>query len=189
MFVTFAISLLVVVAPRRVWRPRRRVAADGQQFCAAVYAELNAGASLRNALADASLHTGGTDLHPIRRAALGGASIEQLAGAVAQLSGIGRAAGAAVLVAAQSGGKAARVFLRLADRAAAEAQLDRDKRVLTTQARLSAAVVCGIPGLWLALGGFGRLEALVGAGGGLVAVVGLGLEALGVAMVWRLAAA
>ncbi len=189
MFVTVALGLLVLMAPRIVRLRARPAGVDEQQFCSAVYAELRAGASLRDAIAQASLQADCAELRAIKAAALGGASINQLAAEVGRLPTIGTAAAAAVRVAALSGGRAAGIFLRLADRAAQEAETVRQKRVLTAQARMSAAVVCGIPALWLALGGFGQLRRLVAAGGGVVVVVGLGLQILGVALVWRLASA
>ena len=113
--------------------------------------------------------------------------MEDIATALRKLPGTGPKAAAAFRVAATSGGRAADVFLRLADRAAADADLARQRRVLTTQARLSALIVGGLPAVWFVFGGVGRLETLIAGGGAVIALLGLGMEALGIALVWRLA--
>ncbi len=188
MFVTLAVALLTVAVPKvERLRVRRSQQVDEQQYFAAVHAELRAGASIREALAEAASGQGPT-LAGVRRLARSGASLDEVADELARLPATGAAAGAAVRVAAHSGGRAAAVFLRLADRAAQEADLARQRRVLTTQARLSAGIVGGLPLLWLAFGGVGRLQRLVEAGGAPVALVGVAMETIGVFMVWRMAA-
>ncbi|MDJ0953561.1 MAG: type II secretion system F family protein [Acidimicrobiia bacterium] len=189
MFVTLALVLLIVAVPgieRR--RTRRSQPIDEQQYFAAVHAELRAGASVREALAQAASGQGAV-LAGVHRLATSGASLDEVAAELSRLPTMGAAADAAVRVAAHSGGRAAAVFLRLADRAASEADLARQRRVLTAQARLSAGIVGGLPLLWLAFGGVGRLQSLVEAGGTPVALVGVAMETVGVLMVWRLAAA
>jgi Flp pilus assembly protein TadB len=172
MFVTAVVAVLVLLWPDLArWRRRHSShRSDEQQLLAAIHAELAAGASLRHAIAAVGDHTESTD---VRRLALAGAPMKTV---VAALEAGPRVA-AAIDVAARSGGRAAAVFQRLADRAAADVDLAREQRTLTTQARLSAAIVAGMPILWL----------LFGAGAGIVAVVGLVMEALGVVVVWRLA--
>ncbi len=189
MFVTCALAMLILAVPRfERLRTHRSRSIDEQQYFAAVHAELCAGASVRDALAEAAAGQGSA-LAGVRRLARSGASVDEIAVELARLPTMGTSAATAVRVATRSGGRAAAVFLRLADRAALEADLARERRVLTAQARLSAAVVGGLPLLWLAFGGIGRLQRLVAAGGAPVALVGVTLEALGVLMVWRLATA
>lgn len=103
--------------------------------------------------------------------------------------GAGERLGAAITVAAASGGSAGAVFQRLADRAAADADLAREQRVLTTQARMSAGIVAGMPVLWMMLGGVGRIASLFTAEAGAVAVAGIAMEVVGVGLVWRMATA
>lgn len=179
-----AIAVLLLLA-RPEWSPRRwrhtRGRPDDQQLAAAIHAELAAGSSLRNAVAAAAGHR--PDLASVRRLALAGAPIES----VAAVLGPSERLAAAVVVAARSGGRAATVFSRLADRAAADAELARQKRVLTTQARMSAVVVGVMPLLWMLFGGVARLEMLVASGAGAVALVGVVMEGLGIGLIWRLA--
>jgi Flp pilus assembly protein TadB len=97
-------------------------------------------------------------------------------------------AGAALRVASLSGGRAGDVFLRLADRAAANAELARQRKVLTAQARASALTVGSLPLFWFLFGGWSQLQTLVANGGASIAAVGVGMETLGALLVWRLAA-
>jgi Flp pilus assembly protein TadB len=175
------LGILLVPGPGQ-WRLRYRKRRPGPALLpAAIHAELSAGGSLRQAIATAGI--GRPDLATVRRLAMAGAPMAMVADAL----GPDRRLGASVEVAARSGGRAAAVFQRLADRAAADADLMRQQRVLTTQARLSAAIVAGIPVVWMMFGGAGRIRSLVAGGAGIVAVIGLAMEIGGVALVWRLA--
>ena len=78
------------------------------------------------------------------------------------------------------------VFARLAERANADADLLRQRRVLTAQARLSALIVAGLPVVWLMFGGVGRIVSLIDAGAGVVAGLGITMEVAGMALVWRM---
>ena len=189
MLVATATALAIVAAPRWVdLRVRRREReTDEPRFYAAVGAELRAGASLRHALADAAGEQDSAELHRVRRITDSGAPIDEVAAELGTLSGSGRQAAVALRVAERSGGRAAEVFQRLADRASDAAELERQQRVLTAQSRMSALIVGGLPFVWLAFGGISRLETLVANGGIVIAVVGLGLQALGIVVVWRLA--
>ena len=191
MFVTATLALLIVALPRldqlRWWRRKEQF--DEQRFYAAVHSELRAGASLRRAVAEAATAQDCRALAAVKAGALGGASIAEIAGSLQSLPSGGRRAAMALQIAAQTGGRAADVFLRLADRAAPAADIARQRRTLTTQSRLSAAVVAGLPVAWLAFGGVGRLGDLISSGGALLAGVGLAMQLIGVAMVWRLASA
>jgi Flp pilus assembly protein TadB len=102
----------------------------------------------------------------------------------------GRLAGAAFRLAATTGARAADVFAALAARAAATGELQRERRVLTAQSRLSALVVGGAPlvlgGLVLGAGNGGSLLAAGSPGRGVVAL-GLALELAGLAVIWAMA--
>lgn len=183
MLVTIVLALLILALPNRelrAWR-QRSPEFDEQQLFASIHAELAAGASLRHAIA--VVGDGRPDLARARRLAMAGAPI----GAVAAALDAGPRLAAAIDVAARSGGRAGAVFLRLADRAAADAELVRQQRVLTTQARLSALIVAGMPVLWMLFGGFRRIASLFAGGAGMLAIVGIAMELLGVGLVWRLA--
>ena len=189
MVVTLLVALALLAAPRLgiPRRSRRLARVDEQQFYSAVHAELMAGAALRQAVARASAGQPGTGLDAVHRAAISAGPIGDVAAAVGDLPDCGRLAAAAVGVGTRTGGRAAAVFLRLAERAAAVAEVNRQRRVLTTQARLSAVVVAGLPLAWLTLGGYGQMRSLIAAGGTGIAVVGGGLELIGLVVVWRLA--
>ncbi len=95
-------------------------------------------------------------------------------------------AAAAVELSATTGGRAAASFDALAERAAFEAELRREQRIFTAQARLSALVVGGGPLLVAAaLLASGRARVLLdhGAPGITAGVVGLGLEIAGLVVV------
>lgn len=187
MFVTFAVAGAVLLVPGidRLRRRQRRTTIDEERFHASVQSELRAGSSLRHALAAAA--RGCPGLVAVRRAALAGRSFDEVAATLLVLPTTGDQARLAVLVTDYSGGAIADVFLRLAERAATAAELDRQRRILTAQTRLSAAIVGGLPLVWLGFGGVGRLQALVDGGGAAIAAAGLVMETMGVAMVWRLA--
>ncbi len=189
MFVTLATAIAVLaIPPLHRWRVSRRPVIDEQQFFLAVYGELRAGSSLRHAIAGAARAQPGEVARSIHCAAAGHEPLAAVCGALRRLPHMGSAAAMATRVATESGGRAAEVFLRLADRARANADLQRQRRTLTVQARMSAAVVGALPLLWLVVGGWGRLQVLISHGGGVVAAVGIGMEALGITLVWRMAA-
>lgn len=177
------VAMAVVIAARRGRQPP----SDEAVVLSAVAAELRRGASLRTAIEPAASRSVHVDLSAAVRLAEAGAPIERVATAFAAgLPGVGRLAGPALEAAATSGGRAAAVFTRLADRASAHLELVAERRALTTQARLSAGVVGAIPCLvlgWMAL--TGRLSGMLAAGPIVAAVVGLGsvLMAGGVAVV------
>jgi Flp pilus assembly protein TadB len=191
MLLSMLVAILVLVSGGSDWvrlRQRRRPV-DEVQLLTAIHTELRAGASLRQALASA---TGSIDgLQSVRGLALSGAPLEDIAANVSHLPTNGSRLASALQVAAQAGGRSADVFARLADRAVEEAALAREKQALTTQVRMSAAVVGGLPLVWFLLGGVGRLSTLAAAGGaGLaIAVAGAAMEIGGVLLVWRLAMA
>jgi Flp pilus assembly protein TadB len=162
---------MVIVARRRRQRP-----SDEAVVLSAVAAELRRGASVRTAIEPAAARSAQVDLSAAVRLAEAGAPIERVATAFAAgLPDVGRLAGPALEAAATSGGRAAAIFARLADRASAHLELVAERRALTAQARLSAAVVGAIPCLvlgWMAV--TGRLSAMLAAGPVAATVVGLG---------------
>ncbi len=189
MFLTAVLALLVLAMPPvERWRIDRQRVVDEQQFYFAVHSELRAGASLRRAVATAALDQPGSLMDDIRQAAAPHQPAGALVSAVSRLPQHGRRAALATEVAMESGGRAANVFLRLADRARVDSELALQRRTLTTQARLSAVIVGSLPLLWLAFGGVGRLHTLIEQGGSIVAMVGVAMEGLGVVLVWRMAA-
>jgi tight adherence protein B len=186
---TLAIAIGVLSVPSRPhWRTRQRPEIDEQQFFMAVHGELRAGSSLRHAISAAAAAQPGPVAADIHRAAATHEPMTEVAGALCRLPQMGPSAAMATRVAEESGGRAADVFLRLADRARQSADLRRQARRLTAQARLSAVVVGLLPLLWIVFGGWGHLQMLIAHGGGIVAATGIGMEALGVALVWRLVA-
>ncbi len=186
MFVTLVAALAVLGAPK-LPSVARRATADEQQFYASVASELMAGASLRTAVADSARPHDDSVMARVGAAARSGASLDAVADILSELPVNGMAAAAAIRVADRAGAAAAPVFARLADRTAARAEVERQRRTLTTQARLSAAVVGALPLMWLAFGGIGRIAALIQQGGAPVAALGLTMETVGVALIWRLA--
>lgn len=180
---TLAIALIVAFLPKpsMARRGQRVGVARQEELLAAIAAELRAGSSLRHALATAA--DGHAELSRAGYLAQAGAPMSRVVDAI----GSDPRLRAAIVVAAESGGRAALVFSRLADRVAAETEEARQRRVLTAQARLSAAVVAALPLVWLIVGGVGRIRTLVAAGAGAIAGVGLLLESIGLALVWRLA--
>ncbi len=189
MFVALTVAVAALTLPpvRRL-RLRRQPGIDEQQFFLAVHGELRGGASLRHAIGAAAQAQSGDMAADIHRSAVRHHSMTAVCGSLRQLPEMGHVAAMATRVAMESGGRAADVFHRLADRARVNAALERQRRTLTVQARLSAAIVASLPLLWLVFGGWGRLQVLIRHGGGVVAATGVGMEALGVALVWRLAA-
>lgn len=186
--------LVLLGAPAWAVVQRRRGAAvrpdadDEALFLRSLAAELTGGASLRTALAAAAGRAPRLDLTMASRMAAAGLPAERVAGVLdGALPVNGRLASAAWLLAARSGGPAAAVAQSLAVLAAEEGALRRERRALTAQARASAWVVASLPVILLvAMVAGGRLfpadPALAP-----VLVVGLTLQAAGVACVaWML---
>jgi tight adherence protein B len=176
-----AIVLYVAVGASRRHRPGPD---DEATFLHSLSAELTAGNSLRSALVAAAEQNDRLDLQPAARAAAAGLPAATVARFLAgALPTNGRITAGTWLLAAESGGPAAAVMQSLALRAAREGELQRERRSLTAQARASAWVVAGLPAVLL-LGAAlsGRLDA--GGDPALLAivVVGVGLQALGVAV-------
>lgn len=182
----------VVAAVRRA-KESRVSAATEAVFLTALTAELRAGASLRRALPDAAARVPDVDLARAVRMAEGGLPMEGLAEAIAAaLPTNGPVASGAIRITAQTGAQSAATFEALAARASFAADVERERRTLTAQAKLSAIVVGGGPLLFaVVLLLTGRLGPLFdhGAVGITIVIVGLGLELAGLAVVaallWR----
>ncbi len=164
------------------------VAGAEAAFLHGVAAELRAGAGLRGALEGAAGRAPELPLGSVARQAATGRPLPEVAAELAAaLPGNGRLAAAAVRTAGLTGGRVADVFDGLALMALEEAELARERRVATAQARLSAMIVAGLPVLFLGvLAATGRMELLSGAGAAGLALLtaGLGLLAAGVVAIW-----
>ena len=130
-------------AVRRRFRARRAVrapVADAAAYFDAVAGELRRGAALRQALAIAAPQT------RLARLAATGQPMELVAAEVQTMFALDdELAAAGIRLAGRSGAPAAVLFSRLAERLRAGEQLARDRRTLTAQARLSAAVIGLMP--------------------------------------------
>ena len=194
MLLAGALAWGVVSAMRR---RRGRAGPEAEAaFHTAVASELRGGGSLRFALRDAAADVPALDLSGAVRYLAAGAPAGAVAVRLAAgLPSTGRAAAAAMELAAASGARAASVFEVLAERAAFEAELAREQQALTSQARLSALIVGGGPLLFgVGLLATGRAGVLLdhGAAGIAAGVIGLGLELAGllaVALLMRRAGA
>jgi tight adherence protein B len=197
--------VVVAVAALAFWRPlwllaaaglwavlarrgrRRPGPGDEADFLQGLAAELGAGAALRSAVVAAASRAPVLDLSRACRLAGAGLPAEQVGEALQSALPVnGRLAAAAFRLASATGGKVAGLFHSLAGRAAEVGRLERERRALTAQARASAWVVGSLPVALLAmLAATGRAGTLLGsAAGPVVLVVGLGLEAAGLGVVW-----
>ena len=124
---------------------------------------------------------------PVRLALAGAPAAAVAARLESALPANGRHIGVAFQLAAETGAGAVPVFQRLAERAGRVAEISRERAVLTAQAKLSAAVVGGAPvAVVVVLLASGRAAVLTEGGsvGLMVGVVGVGLVASGLAVVW-----
>jgi tight adherence protein B len=183
------LALLFSGELRRLAQRRRGDAVDEVRFLSAIAADLRSGSSIRSAISTAAAAESDPPLRLAGRLAHAGTPLSEVAAAIESLPVNGKRAAAALRIAEITGGRSAEVFAGLADRAMEEADRMRERRVLTAQVRFSAAVVAGLPLLAVLAGGLDRIAILAGAGpGGLaIAVVGIGMQAIGIAAVWRMA--
>jgi Flp pilus assembly protein TadB len=182
---------LVAVAGWAVYRRWSKRAVHGPReealFLEGLAAELRGGASLRSAVADAADRTE-IDLAVPVRMAKAGRPMEDIARPLGERLPVnGAVAGPALRLAAAAGASVAPLFDALALRAAEAADEERESRVLTAQARLSAWLVGGAPAA-VAAGIFAFRGFSFGDGSLAVAiaVVGFGLQAIGGLVVWRM---
>jgi len=157
------------------------------EFLEGMAAELRSGASLRSAISDAAERTD-LDLNQVVRMADAGRPMEDVADRLAeQLPVNGAVAGPALRLASSAGSSVAGVFDALALRAAEASEEERERKTSTAQARLSAWLVGGAPAavgiVVFALGG-----SAIGGGPAAktVALVGIGLQVAGAAVIWAM---
>jgi tight adherence protein B len=190
-----AIEPRLVLAGAAIWGAvvalRRRAARvtpdDEATLFRAMAAELRSGASLRGALAEAAHRVPQIQLDRSVRLAAAGIQMTEIAETVErQLPENGRLAAAAFRLSDWSGARVADTFDGLAAQAAATAELARERRAATAQARLSALIVGVAPlAFTVLLMATGRADGLAAHGGlgWLVLGVGLGLETIGLVTV------
>lgn len=171
-----------------VRRRRNRVTPDDEAtYFRALSAELKAGASLRGALGEAVDRVPALSLDRAVRFAAAGAPMSEVADVLqVQFPENGRLVGAAFRLSDWSGARVADTFAGLADRASVSAELARERRAATAQARMSAIVIGIAPvafaALLLATGrGAGLLDH--GVIGLVILGTGLALEVLGLIVV------
>ena len=178
-----AAVLLSGVAVAALWLRRAPTAEpiDEHRFCAGVGSELSAGASLRHAVRTACEASGSRSLVETGKRAADGAPLREVAEALSDALPLsGRHVAFAMLVAAESGGGAASTFFRLAQRASVVAELQRERRALSAQARLSALVVGSIPvAAMVVLFASGRAGLLLRSSEAGTAVLSVGLALVG----------
>ena len=109
-----------------------------------VSAELRAGRSLRVALVDSARIEPRLGLARVVRVAAAGRPMEDVADELSVRRGMSGIA-TAVRISAMTGASAVPVFESLGAEAAEQAALERERRELTVQARLSITVVAGFP--------------------------------------------
>lgn len=170
-----------------VGRTRANRALPGAEaaFLRGMAGEIEAGASLRQALAAAADRAPDLSLATAVRLARAGRPAAEIADQLEQvLKHNGRLAGAAYRLVSEEGARAGPVFAGLAVRAADAGELQRTRRVVTAQARLSAWVVGGLPiGATGALMIMGRGPDLAGPAG-VVSAIGAALVGLGAIVIW-----
>lgn len=184
--VAAVVVLLLANSLRGLVERNRSAPFDEVQFLTSVAADLRSGASVRTAIAGTAHHS---SVAKAQRLAVAGAPLDEVAVAIEDLPINGQRAAAALQVVARAGGRSAAVFDGLADRAMEAAERARERRALTTQARLSAGVVGGLPVVSLLLGGADRIGLLIGSGnaGIAVAAIAVTMQGVGIGIVWRMA--
>jgi tight adherence protein B len=151
-------------------------------------AELRAGRTLRSSLIGAVEAVPELELGLAARSSSAGRPLEEAAEIIASHDGLAPAA-VALRVAARTGGSVVGVFDALTTEAVDEGSLERERRTLTAQARLSVALVGGFPlavlGFQIVSGDAGRLLAQ-GPVGTSIVIVGGALLVAGLGAVWLL---
>lgn len=185
---------LAAVGARVVWaraRLRRREPDAEIDFLQGMVAELGAGASLRWALREAAARAPDLKMEREARLALAGRPMREVTARIPQLLPVtGRLAGAAFELAGATGGRAAPIFAGLATRALETAEISRERRALTAQARMSAWVMVAAGTVAVGvLALSGRVGVLWGSGSALrgLLLVGLLLQGCGLSLVWWMA--
>ena len=175
-----------VVGVYSVWSRRSSSDADAEAaFLTALASELRGGASLRHALFEAAVRVP-VGLEAAGRLARAGMPMDRIAPLLRRgLAHNGVTGAAALELSAWSGARTATLFEGLAERAREAAELSREERAATTQARLSAWVVGLAPlaftALVLAGGGLGSFDPFDGPAA-VVIGAGIALEVCGLAV-------
>ncbi len=164
---------------------RRRLPFDEADFLRAVAAEVQVGSSIRQAVAAAADRAPTLDLAAaVHRAAAGRPAAEVAARLESALPYNGRMTAAAYQMVADTGAEASAVFAGLAVRASAAGDIERERRVLTAQARFSAWLVGGLPvAATLGFAATGRGPGLDGPGA-VISTIGVALVGVGGLVVW-----
>lgn len=154
-------------------------------FLRGVASEIDAGSSVRQAVIAGAARAPDLALAPAVHLAAAGRPAGQIAARLEEALPInGRLSAAAYTMVAESGAEASAVFSGLAVRAARAGELERERRVLTAQARLSAVLVGGLPvAVTAVMAILGRGPDLEGAGA-VIAILGVGLIGIGGLVVW-----
>ena len=179
LFLTAAAAWALFHAGRRA-RGRRSMPATEADYLRAISAEIEAGSSLRRALAAAAAQVPDLPLAAVARIADAGRPVTEVAAGLERALPLnGRMAAAACRLVSETGARASAVFAGLAVRAAVIGDVERERRVVTAQARLTAWIIGGLPAaatiLLLILG---RAPA-GGEAGRLVTAIGLTLVGTG----------
>jgi Flp pilus assembly protein TadB len=125
---------------------RTRLVLAEARFFGALAAEVEAGASLRHGLLAAAETAAELPVHGAARLAASGSPMRLVAGELAEaLPENGRLAAAALECASVTGAASEATFRSLALRASDRVELERERRVGTAQARLTALAVGGAP--------------------------------------------
>lgn len=192
MLTALALVVMVGLVGRSRIRPRRIATigpAEEAQLFSGIVTELQSGASPRGALAAAAARLNRSDLDRMGRLALAGLPFTDIAAALDAAGFASTRVGAALEIVDLTGGRAADVFATLRDRARAMVDLEREKRALTAQVRISAVVVALLPLAMLTfhlLGGtLGRMITS-GPAGRAVAATGVVMQVAGSWLVWRI---
>lgn len=172
---------------RKRGRERASLPALEAELLRGMAAELEAGASIRDALALGWTRAAELSLGFAVRFAKAGRPAPEVA---AQLRSVlpvnGRLVAAAYEIVSDTGARAGGVFASLALRAVEKGELERERRTLTAQARMAAWLVGGLPAAAaVLLAAAGRSPQLTGVGGVLTAF-GAALIGLGGLAVWLL---
>lgn len=138
-----AVAALAVVAGGDRVRRRRRVEEVGEAAMLRMLgAELNSGASVRQAIAAVAERHQAPGLDRAARLALAGVPMGDVAARLAEaIPGNGRLLSAAIALGARTGSGLTALVQRLAERADRETEMQRELRAATVQARLSTFVV------------------------------------------------
>ncbi|MPZ51250.1 MAG: hypothetical protein GEU79_00695 [Acidimicrobiia bacterium] len=138
------VFLALVIFSRR--RNRVDAVVGARRFFERVSAELGVGMSLRSALIEGVATLPPADGLPLRRRLEAGIDVVEVGETLAStLPLAGESLPAAVGVASTGGGPSGAVFTGLGLDVAEEAELLRERRVLTTQARFTSLIVGGAP--------------------------------------------